>query len=424
MSDWGARPRSETVPRVAAEAQRALDIDDRDPLGWAMRGWAEWNRPDLSTTERQAANERAEKHLRRALEIEPGHMDASEGLTEVLSGGGRLEEALAVAEAALSRDLVSAKARVTMATLLRRLGRFDDAAEEIRLARELEPNDPLPVAIQSNLADARGDYVESVIINAELATVFDPRDPEGPAAVAASYITIGDLEAAEAWIRKAESMDPDVPAVRFMRAAVLWFGGRRDEALSIAKTAIEENLDSRMASAAGFLHIVMVSGIERGDFDLALLPFRERLDEVLDPATPWSRTAPSFQRANTLIVLRARGDEALAEQLGQAQLDWLEENESELGEITVASIRAVTYRGLGRVEEAISAYRQVLANGGGWGWRVFFDFPGVWPGKDDHPALVALREKRSAWQAEQRRRLAESGREPPRPVVEKAETGT
>jgi len=424
MSDWGALPRSETVPRVAAEAQRALDIDDRDPLGWAMRGWAEWNRSDLSTAERQAANERAEKHLRRALEIEPGHVDASEGLAEVLSAVGRPEEALAVAEAALSRDLVSAKARVSMATLLRRLRRFDEAADEIRLARELEPNDPLPVALQANLADARGDYAEAIVIDAELATVFDPRDPEGPAAVAASYITIGDLEAAAAWARKAESMDPDAPAVRFIRAAVLWFGGRQDEALAIARKAIEENLDNRMASGAGFLHIVMVSGIERGDFDLALLPMRERLDEVLDPATPWSRTAPSFPRANALIVLRARGDEALADELGQAQLDWLADNESELGEMTVASIRAVTYRGLGRVEEAIAAYRQVLAYGGGWGWRVFFDFPGVWLDQADHPALEALREEQRAWQADQRRRLAESGREPARPVVEKAETGT
>jgi TolB-like protein/thioredoxin-like negative regulator of GroEL len=424
MTDWGALPQSETVPRVAAEAQRALDIDDRDPLGWAMRGWAEVYRTDLSTAERQAANEQAEKHLRRALEIEPGHVDASEVLADVLGGTGRPEEALEVAETALSRDLVSAKARVNMAQSLRRLLRFDEAAEQIQLARELEPADPMPVAILAALADARGDYAEAISIDAEIATVFDPRDPEGPAAVARHYLTIGDVDAAAAWARKAESMDPDAPAVRFIRAWVLWARGHRDEALGIARTAFEENLDNRMGSGAAFTHMVLAAGLERGDFDLALLPFLDRLDEALDPATPWSRTAPSFPRANALIVLRARGDDALARQLGQFQLDWIAENESELGEITATWIRAVTYRGLGRVEEALAEYRQVLAMGGGWGWRVFFDFPGVWLDQDNHPALAAFREEHRAWQADQRTRLAESGREPPRPVVHERQTGT
>ena len=218
-------------------------------------------------------------------------------------------------------------------------------------------------------------------------------------------------------------MDPLVPGTRFGRACLLWSAGRHEEAFEIARAAVEEDLYNRMGSRAGFASMVLAVALERGDFELALKPLERNLDEALDPDAEWTANAPWFTRARVLAVLRARGDDALAQKLGQTQLDWSDSAESGLDRSTRLAVRALTFRGLGRVEEALAEYRALRDMGVHPNWRLFFSDPGAWYGRAEDPALLAFREEERAWQAEQRRRLAESGREPPRPLVEPNKAG-
>jgi TolB-like protein/Flp pilus assembly protein TadD len=423
-TDWGAMTRADAVPRVADEAQRALAIDDKDPAAWAMRGWAELRRLNLSTAERQASNQMAEEHLRRALAIEPGHSAASEHLAELLLATDRGEEALASVNAALARDPVSGPARMAVASVLMRLRRLTEAREQVELAIQLAPDDPMGPSLITLIAERQGDYAEAIIRGAELATGWDTRDPEGPASVALDYMVIGDLEAAEAWTRLAESMDPDAPAAKLARASVLWFGGRRNEAFEIASASIEADEEGRMGSRAVFSLMVRNIGIERADYDLALSPYARFLDEAIDPEAELVPGFPVYMRSQILVVLRARGDGALADRLGRETLDWLDSGQSGYDEFTRSSNRALYLRAMGRSEDAFREYEKFMSYGGSPIWMLWFDEDGSWHGLEGDPAIAAFRERRSAWQAEQRRILAESGREPPRPVVEKAETGT
>ena len=242
--------------------------------------------------------------------------------------------------------------------------------------------------------------------------------------MALDYMVIGDLEAAEAWTRLAESMDPDAPAAKLARASVLWFGGRRNEAFEIASASIEADEEGRMGSRAVFSLMVRNIGIERADYDLALSPYARFLDEAIDPEAELVPGFPVYMRSQILVVLRARGDGALADRLGRETLDWLDSGQSGYDEFTRSSNRALYLRAMGRSEDAFREYEKFMSYGGSPIWMLWFDEDGSWHGLEGDPAIAAFRERRSAWQAEQRRILAESGREPPRPVVEKAETGT
>lgn len=157
----------------------------------------------------------AEEHLRAAVRLKPRDAEARRLLASALMELGRPAEAVESLEAAL-RQQPDAATRVELAGVLRRLGRFRDAAAELRRA----------VAAASDNTDALGQLAWL------LATAPDPALRNGPEAV----------ELAERACRLTGDRDATLLGVR---AAACAEAGRFAEAVASAEKAVA------LASASG-----------------------------------------------------------------------------------------------------------------------------------------------------------------------------
>ncbi len=99
---------------------------------------------------------RAEKVLREAREIRPGHVQTLALLARVLDEQGKHDEALRVADEALGVDDAYTPALVVKARALRILGRSEDALRVIDRAMELDPRSPEVFAERGEVAAAQG----------------------------------------------------------------------------------------------------------------------------------------------------------------------------------------------------------------------------------------------------------------------------
>ncbi|MEM6459252.1 MAG: tetratricopeptide repeat protein [Planctomycetota bacterium] len=141
-ADWarafwvlGRRVGHDPYVQLGRRAVSQLLADDRgDAELWFFAGtMAEIDR-ELDT---------AERHYRRALALEPGLAPAANNLAMVLAdGGGDLDEALAFARAAVAAAPEDPNYHDTLAHVLRRAGRLDEARAAIQRAIDLDPGNP------------------------------------------------------------------------------------------------------------------------------------------------------------------------------------------------------------------------------------------------------------------------------------------
>lgn len=118
------------VAEAEAAAQRALTIDESLAEAHASLGLALGSRLDLAA---------AERHLRRATELEPGAARHRELLALLYTGTGRAEAGLAAARQAVALEPLSPTANAQVARALIGLGRCDEALAELDRLAGLEP---------------------------------------------------------------------------------------------------------------------------------------------------------------------------------------------------------------------------------------------------------------------------------------------
>ena len=104
---------------------------------------------------------RAEKVLREAREIRPGHVQTLALLARVLEDRGKHGEALSVADEALAADDAYTPALVIKARALRVLGRAGEALRVIERAVELDPRSPEVFAELGEVAAAQARWQEA-----------------------------------------------------------------------------------------------------------------------------------------------------------------------------------------------------------------------------------------------------------------------
>jgi len=125
-------PPDEVMPKARIEALKALKIDQSLPEAHAALGLVK------STYEWDW--EGAEQEFKRAIELNPGYVSAYEwyGLT-CLASRGRMGEALAAITQARNLDPLSRDVSTNLATVLLRLGRYDEAIRIYWDTVDLEP---------------------------------------------------------------------------------------------------------------------------------------------------------------------------------------------------------------------------------------------------------------------------------------------
>ena len=119
-------------PKAKAAALKAVELDGNlaeahAQLGWIIY-WYDWDW------------ESAERHCRRALELDPKNGDSYMALAQVLSSLGRHDEALAISRRGREADPLNARANTLEANFLNYAGRNDEAIERVRNVLELDPD--------------------------------------------------------------------------------------------------------------------------------------------------------------------------------------------------------------------------------------------------------------------------------------------
>ena len=161
----GELPRTSGIQRVrdAAERALALDPDLAEPhLRLAT----------LSNIEGDAAA--GDRHLRRAIQLDPVNPLVLGFAASVAAGQGRLDEAVNLQRRAVEADPLSQVTRYNLASLLYLAGRYADAQDELRRLAEVTPDRPGGhMALAAMLLVMQGQFDAAVAAAGAL--------PDGPA---------------------------------------------------------------------------------------------------------------------------------------------------------------------------------------------------------------------------------------------------
>jgi tetratricopeptide (TPR) repeat protein len=160
-------PVAETIPKAAAAARRALQLDPRIAEGYTI----------LAETEGQAWHwADAETLFRDAIEIDPNDANAHLGLGALLIYQGRTDEGLALARRGRELDPLTPGTTLQVGWLLYHARRFDDAIRELRIALGADPEDVYALWYLGFALLEVSEHDEAIDTIERVATVWD-RNP-------------------------------------------------------------------------------------------------------------------------------------------------------------------------------------------------------------------------------------------------------
>ena len=217
-------PPNEIWPKVKTLVLKALEIDEVDVNAHAMMGRIK------SCYDYDWVG--AEVHFRRAIELNPGYIDAHSLYALYLIGVGRADEAIKEMQLSLELDPLSITHKGVLSIIFYFARRFDKAITQSHKTLELAPSDPLSLEIFGLSHAARGMYDEGInilqqvrnipLIRAELGCIYGKADKKeeaqkilddllkrakqeyfSPSLIAAVYTGLGDKNKAFKWLERA-----------------------------------------------------------------------------------------------------------------------------------------------------------------------------------------------------------------------------
>ena len=149
----------------------------------------------------------AEKHLRRAVEINPTNDVIQSNLALVLARQGNLAEATAHFYRALEINPADPATLNNMGITLAQQGKSDEAIQHFQRSLEIKPNDASGHTNMANLLLDRGD-VDGATKHLRLAVEADPADADNQHTLAVVLATRGDLAEATHYLRRVVELKP------------------------------------------------------------------------------------------------------------------------------------------------------------------------------------------------------------------------
>jgi TolB-like protein/Flp pilus assembly protein TadD len=410
-SIWGIVPWSEAEPEIRAGVDRALALDDTQPLAWALDGMLRWRDETGGSPSSRMAG--AERSLRRALDLEAGQPLASELLANLLRTLERPEEAQRILQAALERDPLSAQAHVRLGTHYSTQGDLEAAAARFIAARALAPDNPTPGSFLARTRLAQGRIGEAIIEMAAAAPL-DPRDHEGLLLVAQFYLELDRCDAAAPWIDAAERMAPRHVTTLVHRALWHWRRGETAAAAAIAMAAFESELPNRWGSNEIFGNMLMAHELRQGEYRQSIAILQQQFPGALDPLPEEGEPNDMILWAmlEALPLLRARDGDVAARERARQILDRVEVGIPWMNATAMNFARVTLLAQLGQPDEALALIRENSQGRYGsleWFWDDVAST--LWPVYDT-PAVRAFRAEHEGVRKREREWLAASGREP------------
>ncbi len=144
----------QVIPKAKRAAEKAVQIDDDLAVAHAQLGmlaiWYDWD-PGA-----------AERHFKRALDLDPNNADAHIYYAHLLSNQGRHAEAFREAEHARELEPFNTRINALEGQFLTHAGRTDEALARLRSAIALDPRHVLPRIFASAAYSEKGLYREAI----------------------------------------------------------------------------------------------------------------------------------------------------------------------------------------------------------------------------------------------------------------------
>jgi DNA-binding winged helix-turn-helix (wHTH) protein/TolB-like protein/Flp pilus assembly protein TadD len=222
---------ADVFPHARSAAQRAVVLDPslaeaHTALG-ASLFWCDWNWAE------------SEKHLKRALELNPNNADAHSEYAFLLSNLGRNDEALELAQRALELDPLNLRAKARYGQFLNHAGRTGEALAILQQTMALDPEYWLAYQFATSTHLVRKEYPEAVS-TAEMTGRLNQVSTRPIAYGGYARAKLGETESARQALKQLTELAKQkyVPNVNI---AVLQLGlGDKEAAISRLERAAEE----------------------------------------------------------------------------------------------------------------------------------------------------------------------------------------
>jgi tetratricopeptide (TPR) repeat protein len=237
--------------------QARIDRNPRDYVSCRILG--EFHEKKAEETGDLACYERAERALRRCLEIAPNYDKAKASLAAVLCSRHKFAEGLALAKSLLAKDPTNIDVLATLGDALLETGRYDEAEKAYTELRKKADAPPVLSRVAS-LLELRGKADEALKLMGEAET--KARKMGGVQGSAWFKARLGDIAFVAGRVDEAESHYRSVPpktdpyhdataALGRLRAGQ----GKFDEAIAFYQKAIAIGPDPHMLAALGDLYV-------------------------------------------------------------------------------------------------------------------------------------------------------------------------
>ncbi len=338
---------------------RAMELDDRLPATHAQLATLHWRLTDLDA---------AEVSFKTALELDPGDTGSLESYGTFLRTTGRPREAIPVFERALEDDPLSVD-------ILFQLGRAEMYVgypeKNVQYAKRILEIDPSSVQGYAALLQAYNWIGRYDLMWPWYIRLFarDPGDFETWAHLGLYANQLGAAEMADRYMEGAMLRGANEPAVLKCHALVLVQRGREEEALVIARQALEAGLDDRWFSNRVFLRLVRDDALKTGDFEDARGWYRE-LHPELFRATPEITVDNVNAAADLALLLQRTGEPEAADVFINAGLSWYRQTQPASAHGYLIDIVDVQFLALlGDKDAALKTLQQAADRGWGFAWQ-------------------------------------------------------
>jgi len=180
------------------------------------------------------------------------------------------QDALAVVEAGLMIDPLSAELYSTQGRIFMNMEDLDSATQSFEKAVQLEPDNPNYYGRLSELAARQGDLVGKLNWMRKAAEV-DPQDHELPFKLASDLYKLHLPEEGDRWARKVAALAPSSAVARLTELQRALGKKNWPEALQLARAMIDDNVDLRRGAydeaAWAYCNLMMAEGRAREAYD-------------------------------------------------------------------------------------------------------------------------------------------------------------
>lgn len=292
-ADW-----NRYVAESEAAAQKAIALDPDLGMAHNALGWV---------AHRRGERIEAERHFRRALELDPNELGAMSGLALQI-GWQDPEAALELLDRSIEIDPKSPLTQRQRHFMLSGLGRWDEAIEALEMAIALAPDEGVYYNDLHDIYELLGRPDEGARATSRLLR-RSPGSFTGQAAMAEAWIAALDFERAEAWIRILMRDRPDSDRGKLLEVERLMGAGRHEDALVLLSTLDDNNRTDWQLRAYTARSCLALAQLE------CALRENERHRAYLEESALRGEVTPGFFATNALL------DVVLREQAGRPSPD-------------------------------------------------------------------------------------------------------